>query len=1156
MRRDRQHVDSETSRNLAALPNDAFGEQESIHNSGGGSKNNNEEHSSQHQQSAAPNSGTYQEQQRRTNDSTEKSSNSNGSKSLPNASRNKSSEARSRGSSLPRSGQNGRSSVFADANQLESTLLPPPPPSSSSPRNHDVSTFSSSAGRLRRVQLMRGKDNSRHYYQLKKQPTSPAQSNYNSDQTQSSSWRPSSKRTTSPRLRTGSSSGNPNDKHQSVRSSDASQRVFPNDKIGNYTPSSTFASLLPPPLSQSAFTQRTTGNFGVDESENPSSSSSPGLSSWEDFLGTVSSLSSGNRASHTTADSFQKNEGVSSSNAPSQLTTAATTINAGLSNDTRKHPPDYNVTRNADERNGGNKESGQQQLPAFGDLFPPSLSSSPPKTTTAATVSQSSTFSNIRDGTSSSSCSLEGVLPVSDLFYNSTSSSSVQNDFSFMRRRNHSVAAAAAAAAPNNNRLTNSATQQQPSKEQLERIKKAGRRKETGRKMVRRGMEMLVGGVPISADPPQRAIEIFYQANKDHSKWASVICTNAPEFGPLLYRNQADSVTPFEQGLFCEYFANYAIKWDVCPDYLKEIVSSHLHGQLWSNTTYGIQAHGNAMGEDRFGGPDEYSIRDEDDIEDIDDNDPLKLDHVPTHDEEDEEDGMLLILVRPQRSESAELSTLTDTNASDSNVKSDESEEVEYEFHIGKIEIEINVPGSLLNSSNPDPNDILKSVLTRGVHAALGDRFFGMTPRISRFAVSDDVDHGSTKIAADFVARCCVQVGAPDEEVLQRAKEMVAAFARAAEGEISLGAARAARQETRWLEEIRERVADEFLDHDDDDDDDDDDGVEGTDDDDTYGDEEDEGKEEESDQEDNLDEEKRPSENLMIPSNSGADLFLPGRQEDLILPKSDDLVDRIDEVFFNYSAANALAAPYKGEIGLRLVDAVVERAKERHPRVIAIGDVHGCIDELKDLLRKCDYRPGDLVVFLGDLVCKGPDSTSVVQMAREIGALGVRGNHDFEVVRWHRAIQAGVDPPSPRSEHFFIASRLGKDDVQWMYNLPWYIASNDLSALFVHAGFVSGIRLAKQNPRLMMNMRSILPDGTVTSKFFNNWPWARLWDGPQTVLFGHDADRGLQQYEHAIGLDTGCVYGGRLTACILPERRFVSVNARSEYFKYRRKHYD
>jgi predicted phosphodiesterase len=115
-------------------------------------------------------------------------------------------------------------------------------------------------------------------------------------------------------------------------------------------------------------------------------------------------------------------------------------------------------------------------------------------------------------------------------------------------------------------------------------------------------------------------------------------------------------------------------------------------------------------------------------------------------------------------------------------------------------------------------------------------------------------------------------------------------------------------------------------------------------------------------------------------------------------------------------------APFQGQLGPRILDAVAERAKMREPRVIAIGDVHGCIDELQELLRRCDYRPGDLVLFLGDLVCKGPDSLAVVQLAREIGAIGVRGNHDFEVVRWHQAILAGVDQPVFGSEHFHIVS--------------------------------------------------------------------------------------------------------------------------------------
>jgi hypothetical protein len=73
------------------------------------------------------------------------------------------------------------------------------------------------------------------------------------------------------------------------------------------------------------------------------------------------------------------------------------------------------------------------------------------------------------------------------------------------------------------------------------------------------------------------------------------------------------------------------------------------------------------------------------------------------------------------------------------------------------------------------------------------------------------------------------------------------------------------------------------------------------------------------------------------------------------------------------------------------------------------------------------------------------------------------------------------------------------------------------------------------------------------TQHFESWPWARLWEGPQTVFFGHDADRGLQMHEHAVGIDTGCVYGGRLTACILPERRLISVDSKAEYITFKRK---
>lgn len=214
------------------------------------------------------------------------------------------------------------------------------------------------------------------------------------------------------------------------------------------------------------------------------------------------------------------------------------------------------------------------------------------------------------------------------------------------------------------------------------------------------------------------------------------------------------------------------------------------------------------------------------------------------------------------------------------------------------------------------------------------------------------------------------------------------------------------------------------------------------------------------------------------------------------------------------------------------------------PRHLVVGDVHGCLAELDQLLELA-FREGDRqVVLAGDLVAKGPDSSGVLRRARELGALAVRGNHDQKLIRWRQAVQAGeAEPPSLGEEHAEAAVQLDEGDWAYLKSLPYYLRLEEHRAIVVHAGLVPGVPLEEQREQDMLNMRSIRADGSA-SKRIEGVPWASRWPGPELVLFGHDAVRGLQMYAHAVGLDTGCVYGGRLSGYLLPEGRLVQVDAR------------
>ncbi len=203
---------------------------------------------------------------------------------------------------------------------------------------------------------------------------------------------------------------------------------------------------------------------------------------------------------------------------------------------------------------------------------------------------------------------------------------------------------------------------------------------------------------------------------------------------------------------------------------------------------------------------------------------------------------------------------------------------------------------------------------------------------------------------------------------------------------------------------------------------------------------------------------------------------------------------------------------------------------------VVVGDVHGCLDELRELIAACGVA--GRLVLAGDLVAKGPDSQGVLQLARESGALAVLGNHDAHALK---ARAQGTSKPERQQ----LLNTLTPPDWAYLEALPLFIRL-DAGNVVVHAGAVPGIPFEQQSREHLIAMRSIRDDGT-PSKRIEGRPWAAVWNGPEQIVFGHDAVRGLQQYPFATGLDTGCVYGGRLTAIVLPERRLVSVPARRAY---------
>lgn len=212
-------------------------------------------------------------------------------------------------------------------------------------------------------------------------------------------------------------------------------------------------------------------------------------------------------------------------------------------------------------------------------------------------------------------------------------------------------------------------------------------------------------------------------------------------------------------------------------------------------------------------------------------------------------------------------------------------------------------------------------------------------------------------------------------------------------------------------------------------------------------------------------------------------------------------------------------------------------------RTIVIGDVHGCLRELEALLEL--VRPGaaDDLWFLGDLVDRGPDSAGVVRRVRQLGANLVQGNHDEKHVRYRRHLaRRAADPeyriPMSPSEHFLEIHRsLSDADIEWLGSAPVVARLSD-AVVLVHGGLMPGRPLSR--PLRPLNLRYLhrRTGRALSLEEANASPaeaihWSDRWNGPWRVLYGHDAQPEVVARRRSLGIDTGLVYGGKLTAAVL-----------------------
>jgi len=218
---------------------------------------------------------------------------------------------------------------------------------------------------------------------------------------------------------------------------------------------------------------------------------------------------------------------------------------------------------------------------------------------------------------------------------------------------------------------------------------------------------------------------------------------------------------------------------------------------------------------------------------------------------------------------------------------------------------------------------------------------------------------------------------------------------------------------------------------------------------------------------------------------------------------------------------------------------------------IIIGDIHGCSDELNQIICKANFSSGADKLFLtGDAFARGPDPLGVWQTIIKHGAQMVMGNHDVRLLEQLRMILAGKTLGQLKSDQLYTIRQLESVHTEifhWLSSCPLYIETEYF--LLVHAGINPVHGLPGTSFEEFISIRTWPP---LPQKTFDGPRWHDFYKKKQPlIIFGHDAPNGLvvkkaNGQTYLIGLDTGCVYGGKLTAYSIEDEMLIQVKSKQQ----------